>query len=108
MRRILPALVIALEDPSIYEGFPFYECLAATRYLVDFSLICTYQFHTETSLGYLKTYLEGFHKHKHARYLDHGACWKIPKLHLLSHFIESIEKFGYLQQYSSEVGETLH
>lgn len=220
LRRILPTLVVALADPNIQEAFPFYECIAATRYLVDFSLICTYQFHTETSLGYLKTYLEGFHKHKHvfdthrptpradkqknvvhegesdpnqrfremepgvdkekqdlesrreiakerakkarnqlqldakrimesgdmeklkawlgecdgedgdevwrfepeailkeidriatnieARYLDHGACWKIPKLHLLSHFIETIEKFGYLQQYSSEIGETLH
>lgn len=221
LRRILPALVIALEKPSIEEEFPFFECISATRYLVDFSLICTYKYHTEKSLGYLRTYLEGFHRHKHVfdvhrptptadktkavshdgekapgerfsekegetvdrerqdmderrqlakeraeqsksflqrvaaellrsgdkeelkrwlqssdeendsevwefraeeivdriesisnsieeRYLDHGACWKIPKLHILSHFSECIERFGYLQQYSSEIGETLH
>ncbi|RPA70539.1 hypothetical protein BJ508DRAFT_337095 [Ascobolus immersus RN42] len=34
--------------------------------------------------------------------------WQIPKLHLLQHFAITIEKFGYLQQYSSEIGETLH
>src|SRR5690606_2491068 len=42
------------------------------------------------------------------RYLDHGAYWKLPKLHLLSHFRETIVRFGYLQQFSSEIGETLH
>lgn len=32
----------------------------------------------------------------------------IPKLHLLSHFSSTIKEFGALQQFSTEVGETLH
>lgn len=216
LRQLLPVLVIALDKPTASQHFDFYDCLSAVRYLVDFSLICQYRYHTETSLGYLRQYLKGFHKHKNVfnssrpmpsvekfpqcvdldqetgmfnynhdeedmldeerdaraahiseqaaktkaqsfselqviakqlfendkdqlqiwlnesentevwdfkdviskleeiatnreiRFLDDGAYWKIPKLHLLSHFEETITRFGYLQQYSSEVGETLH
>lgn len=220
LRNLLPVLVIALDKPKASEHFEFYDCLAACRYIVDFSLICQYRYHTATSLGYLKQYLEGFHRHKSVfnayrpeprgteneavvavdgmvyadlnnednpfyqsvlaeedeevtqrveeeaakkkrqaystlekmartlfqhskedlqrwldlsvetasidnfeeviplleaiatkrehRFLDHGAYWKIPKLHLLSHFEETIIRFGYLQQYSTEIGETLH
>lgn len=218
LRQLLPVLVIALDRPTAEQHFDFYDCLAAVRYLVDFSLICQYRYHTETSLRYLRQYLDGFHRHKNVfndsrpvpsaeksqskvvldqdnglfgfnegddegnmaeeeraakavrasrqaaatkaqslselqaiakqlfendkdelqywlhssdnaevfdfndvvlkleeiatkretRFLDDGAYWKIPKLHLMSHFEETIARFGYLQQYSSEVGETLH
>ncbi|RPA74117.1 hypothetical protein BJ508DRAFT_313142 [Ascobolus immersus RN42] len=220
LRHLLPALVIALDKPKAREANEFYDCLAACRYLVDFSLICTYRYHTSTSLGYMQKYLDGFHRHKNVfnpyrpepnaneappefkvtveaddldrhffkgtsveefsakerenrernsrdaakkakkkamsalqktakvlfetdkeklqdwlemsdsvdfcdfqgvipileeiasnvekRFLDDDAFWKIPKLHLLCHFVDSVRRFGYLQQYSSEVGETLH
>src|SRR5690606_6280720 len=38
---------------------------------------------------------------------DEGM-FTIPKLHLLSHFSPTISLFGALQQFSTEIGETLH
>src|SRR5690606_18798331 len=40
--------------------------------------------------------------------LNASAHFLFIKIHLLSHFAESIEEFGALDQYSTKIGETLH
>jgi hypothetical protein len=43
-----------------------------------------------------------------AQLLEGGSDFNLPKLHLLTHFRKSIERFGSLPQWSTEIGETAH
>jgi hypothetical protein len=43
-----------------------------------------------------------------AQLLEGGSDFNLPKLHLLTHFRKSIERFGSLPQWSTETGETAH
>jgi hypothetical protein len=40
--------------------------------------------------------------------LEEDSSFNFPKLHLMSHFRHSIEKYGSLQQWSTEIRETAH
>src|SRR5690606_22630926 len=69
LKYLLPCLLIALEGlvntPEREQEQAFKECLTCVHYFVDFVLVCRYKLHTSTTIGYLDTYLEGFHRHKH-------------------------------------------
>jgi hypothetical protein len=41
-------------------------------------------------------------------YLEEESSFNLPKLHLMTHFRRYIERFGGLQQWSTEVGEAAH
>jgi hypothetical protein len=41
-------------------------------------------------------------------HLEEESSFNFPKLHLITHFRQRIERFGGLQQWSAEVGEAAH
>ncbi|KAI0694190.1 hypothetical protein BC835DRAFT_1406487 [Cytidiella melzeri] len=65
--------------------------------------------HTEDSLSCLQDAWICFHSHKHA-FVRLGVCdnFNIPKLHLMSHYIDSIQLLGLADGYSTEGPERLH
>lgn len=52
--------------------------------------------------------VESFNNEDADAMLDDQGLFRIIKLHLLSHFSDTISEFGALQQYSTEIGEVLH
>ncbi|MFX3647996.1 MAG: hypothetical protein ACE3JU_11610 [Paenibacillus sp.] len=79
LKMLLPCVVIALENPTTEQESDFKEILTCIRYFVDFALVCRYKSHTETSIGYLLTYLNGFHRHKQVFEPFKGKGTKVPK-----------------------------
>ena len=63
-RIILPAMAIALREPSPSQWELFNRMLECIRNLVDFHLIAQYRSHTAETLAYLDDYLKGFHDNK--------------------------------------------
>jgi len=43
-----------------------------------------------------------------AEYIEEGADFNFPKIHLMLHFWEQIQRFGSLRQWSMEIGECSH
>ena len=39
---------------------------------------------------------------------EEGSHWNFPKMHMLSHYVEQIPRYGQLIQYSTEVSEAYH
>ncbi|RPA70789.1 hypothetical protein BJ508DRAFT_201027, partial [Ascobolus immersus RN42] len=77
--------------------------------LVDFVLVCQYKYHTESTIGLLDEYLAGFHKYKdQEKSMEIGGHFNFIKIHLMSHFSDTVRQFGSLEQFSTEIGETLH
>lgn len=82
---------------------------AAARGLLDFAYTAEFSQHNGETLGYLKAALDMFHKHKDVfvRCKVQGNM-NFPKLHSLQHYIESIQEFGTVSNYSTEATERLH
>ena len=43
-----------------------------------------------------------------AEYIEEGTDFNFPKIHLMQHFGEQIQRFGSLKQWSTEIGESSH
>jgi len=43
-----------------------------------------------------------------AEYIEDGSDFNFPKIHLMQHFREQIQRFGCLKQWSTEIGESSH
>jgi len=43
-----------------------------------------------------------------AEYIEEGADFNFPKIHLMLHFREQIQQFGSMRQWSTEIGESSH
>ena len=43
-----------------------------------------------------------------AEYIEDGSDFNFPKIHLIQHFREQIQRFGCLKQWSTEIGESFH
>lgn len=43
-----------------------------------------------------------------ARYVEEGSDFNFPKIHLMMHFRENIQRYGSLKQWSTEIGESSH
>ena len=43
-----------------------------------------------------------------AEYIEEGTDFNFPKIHLMLHFREQIQRFGSLKQWSTEIGESSH
>ncbi|KAF8870149.1 hypothetical protein CPB84DRAFT_1818461 [Gymnopilus junonius] len=83
--------------------------IKAMKALLDFIYLAQYPTHNNETLGYLRTALKEFHNNK--SYFVDVKCQEhlnLPKLHSLSHYIESIELFGTTDNYNTEMFERLH
>lgn len=107
-RHLLPAIAGA-------EGVPS-SVVAGVRALLEFSYMAQFPVHTESSLLAMDEQLKLFWASREsllrsgARRGKNGEInhLKIPKLHVLCHFTDNIRDLGTCDNYSTEVGETLH
>ncbi|THU79969.1 hypothetical protein K435DRAFT_696677 [Dendrothele bispora CBS 962.96] len=81
--------------------------IAACRALMDFIYIAQYQSHDTTTLSYLESALEEWHKNK---FIDKGVRdhLNIPKFHSLLHYSKSISMLGTTDNFNTETFERLH
>ncbi|KAI0039510.1 hypothetical protein FA95DRAFT_1504079 [Auriscalpium vulgare] len=106
MCRILMALVVDLELPD--KSSPA-RVVRAVRALLDFLYLAQYPSHSSNTLAYLEEALQRFHDNKHVfEELGIRGHFIIPKLHGLSHYVESIKLFGTTDNYNTEATERLH
>ncbi|KDQ15498.1 hypothetical protein BOTBODRAFT_108756 [Botryobasidium botryosum FD-172 SS1] len=85
------------------------EAVDATRALLDFLYVSQYQSLSSSALELLKSHLDDFHAAKHifAEYGQHDT-FNIPKLHMISHYLELIMLLGTPDGYNTESPERLH
>ncbi|KAI0039173.1 hypothetical protein FA95DRAFT_1504536 [Auriscalpium vulgare] len=107
--RILMGLIVDLrpQDPNI--GASPVRVVRAIRALLDFLYLAQYPSHSQTTLQYLEDALARFHGSKSVfEELGIREHFNIPKLHGLSHYVESIKLFGTTDNYNTEATERLH
>jgi hypothetical protein len=63
-RVIFEALAAALRNPGVAVRGDFAKVLKCVRGLIDFHLMAQYGSHTTSTLSYMESYLEDFHKHR--------------------------------------------
>ncbi|KAG2086165.1 uncharacterized protein F5147DRAFT_791957 [Suillus discolor] len=79
------------------------------RALLDFSYYAQLRVHSTESLNGLESTLAIFHANKDVlQQLDIRDHFNIPKLHQLSHYVQSILLFGATDGFNSELPERLH
>ncbi|KAL1937051.1 hypothetical protein VTO73DRAFT_15569 [Trametes versicolor] len=104
--RFLLALIIGLPLPG---GVSAVRLVRAVRALLDFLYIAQYPAHTSETLGLLEDALGRFHANKEV-FVQLGVRqhFKLPKLHSLDHYIQSIKLFGTTDNYDTQYTERLH
>ncbi|KAH8144500.1 uncharacterized protein LAJ45_11475 [Morchella importuna] len=63
-RVVVGALAAALRNPGVAVRGDFAKALKCVRGLIDFHLMAQYGNHTMSTLNYMESYLQDFHKHK--------------------------------------------
>ncbi|KAI0819424.1 hypothetical protein BC628DRAFT_1332819 [Trametes gibbosa] len=106
MSRILLGLIVGLPLP---DGASPARLVRATRALLDFLYLAQYPSHTTATLKKLDDALLAFHANK-SIFVDLGIRehFKLPKLHSLEHYRQSIELFGTADNYDTQYSERLH
>ena len=106
MCRILLGLVIDLDLPGGTSPIPLIHSI---RSLLDFLYLTQYPMHTSETLQLLHQSLKQFHENKHI-FVDLGIRnnFNLPKLHSLTHYVDSIKLFGTTNNYNTEYTERLH
>ncbi|KAG1752893.1 hypothetical protein EDB19DRAFT_1892885 [Suillus lakei] len=85
------------------------QVLVVARALLDFSYYAQLRVHSTESLNGLESALAIFHANKDVlQQLDIRDHFNIPKLHQLSHYVQSILLFGATDGFNSELPERLH
>jgi len=85
------------------------DVLVVARAILDFSYYAQFQTHTTESLGGLDHSLTVFHANKDVlKELELREHFNIPKLHQLSHYVQSIMLFGAADGFNTELPERLH
>ncbi|EIW56974.1 uncharacterized protein TRAVEDRAFT_170977 [Trametes versicolor FP-101664 SS1] len=104
--RFLLALVIGLPLPG---GYSPVRLVRAVRAILDILYLSQYPAHTSDTLALLRDALQRFHANK-SIFVDLGvrSHFKLPKLHSLDHYIESIKLFGTTDNYDTQYTERLH
>ncbi|KAI0682097.1 hypothetical protein BC835DRAFT_1246201, partial [Cytidiella melzeri] len=86
------------------------DVVKAVRAIVDFIFYAQFETHTEESLSRLDEAWTSFHVHKQV--FVRLGLWKdfngIPKLHSMTHYIESIRLLGTADGYNPQGPERLH
>ncbi|KAG1857811.1 hypothetical protein F4604DRAFT_1882979 [Suillus subluteus] len=85
------------------------QVLLVAHTILDFSYYAQLQIHTTESLDCLNNTLSVFHANKNIL-LELEVCehFNIPKLHQLSHYVQSISLFGTTDGFNTELLEQLH
>lgn len=87
------------------------QIMKAVRALLDFIFKAQFPMHSDATLESMKEDLRIFWANVGA-FHDNGARiiehFNIPKLHALHHYLENIQNLGTADNYSTEIGETLH
>ena len=106
MARILLGLIVDLRLPNNQNPV---RLVRAARALLDFLYLAQYPVHTNETLRALDDALNRFHANKKI-FVDLGVqeAFKIPKLHSLRHYNESIQLFGTTDNYNTQATERLH
>jgi len=85
--------------------------LKAVRALLDFMYKAQFPMHSDKTLESMRADLQVFWDNVDA-FRDNGARamehFNIPKLHALHHYVKNIQNLGTADNYSTEIGETLH
>ncbi|KAI0689126.1 hypothetical protein BC835DRAFT_1283602, partial [Cytidiella melzeri] len=86
------------------------DVIKAVRAILDFVYFAHFETHTEESLSGLDEAWTRFHTHKHVfvRLGIRKDFNTIPKLHSMTHYLESIRLLGTADGYNSEGPERLH
>lgn len=106
MCRTLLGLVIDLPLPG---GYSPIRLIRAVRAILDFLYLAQYPVQTTETLECLDDALNRFHQNKQI-FVDIGvrSNFNLPKVHALSHYIDSIRLFGTTDNYNTEYTERLH
>ncbi|RPD72981.1 hypothetical protein L226DRAFT_546761 [Lentinus tigrinus ALCF2SS1-7] len=104
--KFLLALIVGL---PLRDGMSPVRLVRAVHALLDFLYLAQYPAHTSDTLRELRAALERFHQHKSV-FVDLGirTNWKIPKLHSLDHYGDSIKLFGTTDNCDTQYTERLH
>ncbi|KAI0350324.1 hypothetical protein OH77DRAFT_1593589, partial [Trametes cingulata] len=104
--RFLLGLVIGLPLPG---GHSSVRLVRAVRGLLDFLYLARYPAHTADTLDLLRDALRRFHTNKDI-FVQLGIRlhFKLPKLHSLDHYVDSIKLFGTTDNYDTQYTERLH
>lgn len=106
MCRFLLALIIGLPLPG---GYSSVRLVRTVRALLDFLYLAQYPAHTSDTLKLLEDALHRLHTNKDI-FVDLGIRqhFKLPKLHSLDHYVQSIKLFGTTDNYDTQYTERLH
>lgn len=89
--------------------WPVSRVLVVARSIIDFSYYAQLQTHTMDMLKALQTALGVFHANKDVlKELAVRQHFNIPKLHQLTHYVESITLFGAADGFNTELPKRLH
>ncbi|KAI0037998.1 hypothetical protein FA95DRAFT_1479531, partial [Auriscalpium vulgare] len=104
--RVLLGLVVDLRLP---DGHSPIRVVRAVRALLDFLYLAQYPSHTDETLRLLEDALARFHRSKDVFIvLGIRDQFNLPKLHSLTHYIDSIKLFGTTDNCNTEATERLH
>ncbi|TFK78674.1 hypothetical protein K466DRAFT_506925 [Polyporus arcularius HHB13444] len=106
MCKCLLGLIIGL---PLRDGLSPVRLVRAVRAILDFLYLSRYPAHTSDTLAQLRAALLRFHENK-SIFVDLGirTQWKLPKLHSLDHYMDSIKLFGTLDNSDTQYTERLH
>jgi hypothetical protein len=83
--------------------------LVVARAILEFSYFAQLQTHTSDTLQFLKNALAVFHANKDILHeLEVREHFNIPKLHQLSHYVQSILLYGTTDGFNTKLPECLH
>jgi Plavaka transposase len=106
MCSILLGLIIDLPIPG---GRDSSRVVKAVRALLDFLFLAQFPSQTSDTIRRLEDSLSVFHDNKQVFIdLEVRENFKIPKLHSLTHYAQSIQLFGTTDNYNTEQSERLH
>ncbi|THU79096.1 hypothetical protein K435DRAFT_698663 [Dendrothele bispora CBS 962.96] len=85
------------------------KAIKACKALLDFIYLALYGSHDEETLSYMEEALAGWYGNRD-HFLEAGVRdhFNIPKFHSLLHYVDSIRKFGTIDNYNTELFERLH
>ncbi|THU80172.1 hypothetical protein K435DRAFT_823723 [Dendrothele bispora CBS 962.96] len=98
-----------IADALLPNGMSNVRLLRCLRGLLDFLFLAQYPVHSDSTLSLMSTALENFHANKQI-FVDIGirSNFRIPKIHFMNHYLESIKLFGTLDNFNTEYTERLH
>jgi hypothetical protein len=94
---------------SLIHGAVPSEVSAVARAVVDFVYYASFQSHSTETLRRLQDALDTFHEYKSV-FVERGVRdhFRIPKIHMMEHYVELIRLKGSADGFNTEISERLH